>query len=130
MKRFHLHMRVFDIESNVDFYSSLFGIEPAVREAQRAQWILEDPRVTFTISVRGPSPGLEHLGIQVDTREELAWVRHRFAQVDAGSADESRVGRGDATSDSHLLMDPQGILWEATQTATAGPSAPESSREV
>lgn len=130
MKRFHLHMRVFDIESNVEFYSSLFAIAPAVREPHRAQWILDDPLVTFTISVRGSTPGLEHLGIQVDTREELAWVQRRFAQVDAGPTHEFRVAQTDATNDCHLLMDPQGILWEATQTASTAGSAPTTSGQV
>ena len=83
--------------------------------------------MTFPRSVRGPSPGIENLGIQVDTREELAWVRCRFAQVDAGATQQAPIAQADGKNDSHLLMDPQGILWEATQTAIAGPSAPESS---
>lgn len=120
MKRFHLHMRVFDIESNVEFYSSLFGISPAVRESNRAQWILDELPVTFTISVRDQTPGLEHLGIQVDTREELALVRQRFAQVDAGPTNKPRILHAEAENVAHLLMDPQGVLWEATQTTPTG----------
>jgi bacterioferritin len=32
MKRFHVHVRVDDLESSVRFYSTLFGSEPAVLE--------------------------------------------------------------------------------------------------
>ena len=130
MKRFHLHMRVFDIASNVEFYSSLFAIAPAVHEPHRAQWLLDDPPVIFTISVQDSMPGLEHLGIQVDTREELAWVRQRFAQVDAGTSNALRVAQADVTHEVHLLMDPQGFLWEATQTPQAGGLVPAPSKKA
>jgi hypothetical protein len=40
--------------------------------------MLEDPRVNFAISARGRPGGLDHLGIQVETGEELREVYARL----------------------------------------------------
>ena len=76
MKRLHLHIRVYDIESNIKFYSSLFALAPVARGPDCAQWILDTPQMTFTISERGSTMGLEHLGFHVDSAEELEAVRN------------------------------------------------------
>lgn len=44
-------------------------------EADYAKWMLDDPRVNFAISTRGAKPGLDHLGFQTDTGEELAQLK-------------------------------------------------------
>jgi len=62
--------------------------------------------------------GLEHLGFQVDSAEELEAVRQRFASVDTDSMGEPPSVHADSTRDTHLLMDPQGILWAATRTSS------------
>ena len=118
MKRLHLHIRVYDIESNIKFYSSLFALAPVARGPDCAQWILDTPQMTFTISERGSTMGLEHLGFQVDSAEELEAVRQRFASVDTDSTGEPPSVHADSTRDTHLLMDPQGILWAATRTSS------------
>ncbi len=62
MKRFHLHLHVYDLDSNVRFFSSLLGTAPALREPDRARWVLEDPRLLFSISADGSGPGAEAPG--------------------------------------------------------------------
>ncbi len=49
MKRFHVNMRVADIERSVRFYSVLFATPPSVIKPDYAKWMLEDPRVNFAI---------------------------------------------------------------------------------
>ncbi len=39
--------------------------------------MLDDPRINFAISTRGGKPGVDHLGIQTDTDEELAELQAR-----------------------------------------------------
>ena len=53
MKRFHVHVGVQDLDASIRFYSALFGAEPAVRKADYAKWMVEDPRINFAISQRG-----------------------------------------------------------------------------
>ncbi len=115
MKRFHVHLGVPDLAASIRFYSGLFGMAPTVEKPDYAKWMLDDPRVNFAISQRGASrAGLNHLGLQAESADELAGLRDRFAAADrAGVVDESNVACCYARSDKHWVRDPQGIAWEA-----------------
>lgn len=113
MKRFHLHLRVFDLDSNIRFFSSLFGVAPTSRDGNCARWVLEDPHLVFSVSSDGLSPGLKLVGIHADTAQELDTVRQRFASADANAFGEPVPLEEDAEADTHWLIDPQGVLWEA-----------------
>ena len=82
MKRFHAHVRVENLESSVRFYSTLFGTEPAVLKPDYAKWMLDDPRVNFAITAGATSPGLDHLGLQVESDDELATIAGRLKQAE------------------------------------------------
>ena len=71
MKRFHVHLNVADLAGSIRFYRELFGAEPSVLKPDYAKWMLEDPRINFAISATGRPPGIDHLGLQVDSGEEL-----------------------------------------------------------
>jgi catechol 2,3-dioxygenase-like lactoylglutathione lyase family enzyme len=117
MKRFHVHLRVADLERSVPFYTRVLGAEPTVRKPDYAKWMLDDPRLNFAISARGGEAGLDHLGLQVDTVPELAEVRERFAAADATAVvDQAGASCCYARSDKHWITDPQGIAWEGYRT--------------
>ena len=78
MKLFHVHVAVDDLKRSIGFYSALFAAEPNVIKTDYAKWMLDDPRVNFAISTRGRQPGLDHLGIQVEEKAELAEVYARL----------------------------------------------------
>jgi catechol 2,3-dioxygenase-like lactoylglutathione lyase family enzyme len=75
MKRFHVHVSVEDLDESVRFYSTLFAAGPSVRQSDYAKWMLEDPRINFAISTRRQPVGVNHLGFQVDSGEELPHAR-------------------------------------------------------
>jgi catechol 2,3-dioxygenase-like lactoylglutathione lyase family enzyme len=52
MRRIHVHVRVADLEQSVGFYTTLFGVSPAVLKPDYAKWMLDDPRVNFAISTQ------------------------------------------------------------------------------
>ena len=79
MKRLHLHVSVDNLAESIAFYSALFGAEPGVCKPDYAKWLLDDPRVNFAISARGAKPGLDHLGIQVESDAELEEINTRLA---------------------------------------------------
>src|SRR5215831_4242271 len=81
MKRLHVHVSVKDLDASVRFYSQLFGTDPIVRKPDYAKWMLEDPCVNFAIIRRDGKPGVQHLGIQVEDRAELAEVFQRLQQA-------------------------------------------------
>lgn len=117
MKRFHVHVGVEDIEQSVRFYSGLFGAPPSVRKSDYAKWMVEDPRLNFAISRRGGPPGVNHLGLQADSADELENIRERFVVADAASmVDEPGASCCYAKSDKHWVTDPQGIAWEGYHT--------------
>ncbi|MGH8580453.1 MAG: ArsI/CadI family heavy metal resistance metalloenzyme [Gammaproteobacteria bacterium] len=113
MKRFHVHIAVEQLEPTIRFYSALFGCEPSVLKADYAKWMLDDPRVNFAISQRGPNVGLDHLGIQVDSESELEAVNQRLAAAALPVKEQKDAVCCYAISDKYWTVDPQGVAWEA-----------------
>ena len=112
MKRFHVHVAVADLDRSIGFYSTLFGAEPAVRKPDYAKWMLEDPRINFAISQRTGRFGLNHLGLQVDSAEELAAMRDQLERADSEILEEGGAQCCYAKSDKYWITDPQGVAWE------------------
>jgi catechol 2,3-dioxygenase-like lactoylglutathione lyase family enzyme len=130
MKRFHVHVSVDDIETSVRFYSNVFGAPPTVRKDDYAKWMVEDPRVNFAISKRGAKPGLDHLGLQVDSDLELAALRTQVEKAEIEALDQSGAACCYARSDKYWITDPQGIAWETFHTLDSIPVFGETVREA
>lgn len=114
MKRFHMHVAVADLAANIHFYSQLFGVPPTVEKTDYAKWMLDDPRINFAISMRGAKPGVDHIGLQVESDEELAQLKTRYEAADASAiSSETGIGCCYVRSNKHWLTDPQGLAWEA-----------------
>jgi hypothetical protein len=78
----HLHVGVENIAAPVAFYTTLFAAAPTVQKDDYAKWMLEDPRINFAISsIYYAAIGVEHIGLQVETSEELAEVCARLKSV-------------------------------------------------
>lgn len=116
MKRFHVHMNVQHIENNVKFYSQLFGVAPSVVKADYAKWMLDDPRVNFAISSRPAALGLDHLGLQAESDDELREIGDRLEAADAVALAEKGTTCCYARSDKFWAEDPQGTRWESFHT--------------
>jgi lactoylglutathione lyase len=116
MKRFHVHAHVEDLQASIAFYSKMFAMPPTRVESDYAKWMLDDPRINFAISTRGGRPGVDHLGIQTDTEEELVALRERAAAADLTLQDVGETTCCYARSDKYWVTDPQGIAWEQFHT--------------
>ena len=116
MKRFHVHVAVDDLQANVRFYSTVFGAQPSVQKPDYAKWMLDDPCVNFAISQRGAKPGVDHLGFQVDSDEELSALRKQVADAEIAALDQPDATCCYARSDKYWITDPQGIAWETYRT--------------
>jgi len=116
MKRLHVHVSVEDIKQSVGFYSALFASEPSVLKSDYAKWMLEDPRVNFAISTRGREPGLDHLGIQVESSDELQEVYARLRQAGGDVIEQGETACCYAKSEKSWIDDPAGIAWETFHT--------------
>lgn len=114
MKRLHVHVGVEDLANSVRFYSALFGAEPSVVKDNYAKWMLDDPRVNFAIyEGNHAKKGIEHLGIQVESTEELSEVYGRLKAADGPVLDEGQTTCCYAKSEKSWIADPDGVVWEA-----------------
>ena len=112
MKRLHLHVAVEDLGKSIGFYSTLFGAEPSVTRHDYAKWMLDDPRVNFAISERGRAGGVDHVGIQVDTPQELSALAARLKAAGETTFDQEATTCCYAESDKAWVTDPSGVRWE------------------
>ena len=113
MKRFHVHVSVPNLADSVRFYSTLFGVEPTVTKEDYAKWMLDDPRVNFAISQRGAKVGINHLGFQVDSGDELEALHTQLESADRAVVAEQGANCCYAKSDKYWITDPAGIAWES-----------------
>jgi predicted enzyme related to lactoylglutathione lyase len=116
MKRFHVHVAVDDLKHSIGFYSALFAAEPSVVRTDYAKWMLDDPRVNFAISTRGRQAGLDHLGIQVESRDELQDVYGRLHKAGGSVIEQGQTSCCYAKSEKSWIDDPAGISWETFHT--------------
>jgi hypothetical protein len=116
MKRLHVHVAVSDLSQSVGLYSALFAAQPTVLKSDYAKWMLDDPRVNFAISTRGRVAGLDHLGIQVESQDELYEVYGRLRQAGGNIIEQSQTACCYAKSEKSWIDDPAGISWETFHT--------------
>src|ERR1035438_4506548 len=116
VKRFHIHVSVNDLAKSIGFYSTLFGAEPSKIEADYAKWMLEDPRINFAISTQRQPVGVNHLGFQVDSADELRGMHAQLTAADARLIQEDEQACCYARSDKYWVTDPTGIAWETFHT--------------
>jgi len=112
MKRLHVHVAVDDLQRSIGFYSTLFAAQPSVLEPDYAKWMLDDPRVNFAISKRGRADGVDHLGIQVDSDDELRELAARLKAAGETTRDQEATTCCYAQSNKAWVNDPNGVRWE------------------
>jgi len=116
MKRLHIHLAVDNLDESIRFYSLLFATAPSVVKHDYAKWMLDDPRINFAVSTRSTTTGLDHLGIQVESAEELREMHARLQNLQGDITAEIGTACCYARSDKYWTTDPQGIAWESFHT--------------
>jgi hypothetical protein len=121
MKRFHVHVAVDNLADSIKFYSGMFASEPTIVKKDYAKWMLDDPRINFAISERDHEAGVNHLGIQVESAEELAQMQGRLSCLQTAVLEETGAACCYAKSDKSWIEDPSGIAWETFHTLDSIP---------
>lgn len=129
MKRLHVHVAVAELQTALSYYKTLFGCDPCVAHDDYAKWMLDDPAVNFAISARGAAPGVDHLGIQVDSEDALDDFTTRLSAAGALAQKEAGAACCYARSEKTWSRDPAGVVWETFFThgssETFGRDAPD-----
>ena len=116
MKRFHINVSVADLDASINFYNTLFGAEPTVLKDYYAKWMLEDPRINFSIDVSKKHSGVNHVGLQADTMAELESIQSRLREAREKTFDQPDAECCYARSSKTWVRDPDNVTWETFVT--------------
>lgn len=119
MKRMHMGITVTDIDAARVFYTKLLGQEPTLVRDDYVKWMVDDPRINLSINTStcgGGEPGVNHLGIQVETLDELAEVRAGWSAEDLVPQDQNELVCGYQRQDKSWVFDPHELPWEVFVT--------------
>lgn len=114
MSRVQLALNVDDLDGAIDFYSKLFATTPAkVRPGYANFAIAEPPLKLVLIEDATQQPGsLNHLGVEVDSPEQVAAAKDRLAAAGLATATEDEVACCYAVQDKVWVDGPGGEPWE------------------
>ena len=113
MKRMHIGMYVKDLDEAIAFYSQLFGVEPTLRRDDYAKWMLDDPRVNFSLDTHfDGEPGTAHYGIQVESMTELEAMREQLDEASLRRRDQNDLVCGYQLQHKSWVTGPHGVEWE------------------
>ena len=110
----HISLNVSDVEKSAEFYQKMFGVEPIKRKPDYAKFDIVNPPLNLTMNQvsfeRGGS--LSHLGLQVETTEDVLKMRERWVANQLATFDEMQTDCCYALQDKSWVTDPDGNAWE------------------
>ena len=89
MSRVQLALNVNDLDESVEFYSKLFGKEPAKRRPGYANFAIAQPPLKLVL-IENPGSGgsLNHLGVEVEDVDTVDAEQTRLADAGLASIDQ------------------------------------------
>ena len=113
MSRLQLALNVDDLDAAVEFYRRLFATEPTKVRPGYANFAVADPPLKLVLfEGLGEAGTLNHLGVEVDTTDEVADAERRLRGEGLATAVEDDVACCYARQDKVWVDDPAGAPWE------------------
>jgi len=114
VSRVQLALNVADIDEAVVFYSKLFGTEPAKRRPGYANFAVADPPLKLVLieNTEAQAGSLNHLGVEVESTDEVAAAQARLSAEELPTAVEEQVNCCYAIQDKVWVDGPGGEPWE------------------
>lgn len=112
----HVSLNVSDLGKSVEFYRGVFG-EPKKLKHDYAKFVGRDPEIHLALqpglaATKDPGGPLSHLGIRVETNDEVRRWRTDLKARGVVSDEEKREACCYALQDKFWLTDPDGNRWE------------------
>jgi catechol 2,3-dioxygenase-like lactoylglutathione lyase family enzyme len=113
--KLHVALNVNNLEDSLAFYRAMLGIEPVKVRRGYAKFDSAEPGVNLTLNERPvrESGGINHLGIQVGSTDEVLKMRERWQARGLVTEDEMQTNCCYAIQDKVWVTDPNGYRWEA-----------------
>jgi catechol 2,3-dioxygenase-like lactoylglutathione lyase family enzyme len=113
MTRVQLALNVDDVDEAVAFYSVLFATPPAKRRPGYANFAIAEPPLKLVL-IENPGSGgsLNHLGVEVDSAEQVETHRERLRGEGLAAAEEKNTTCCYAVQDKFWVSAPDGEQWE------------------
>jgi catechol 2,3-dioxygenase-like lactoylglutathione lyase family enzyme len=113
MSRVQLALNVDDVDQAVEFYSKLFNTKPAKRRPGYANFAISEPPLKLVLLENtGTANRLNHLGVEVDTTDEVAAHQTRLAAAGVAPSEEHNTTCCYAVQDKFWVNAPDGEQWE------------------
>ena len=110
----HLAINVRNVETSIEFYKKMFGIQPSTVRTGYAKFDVESPGLNFTLN-EVPFDGrgaLSHLGIQVASTDDVVAIKSRWESEGLIPREEMQTTCCYALQDKAWVNDPDGNEWE------------------
>jgi len=123
----HVSLNVTDIGKSVTFYQAMFGIIPVKYKADYAKFDIANPPLNLTLQLSSnltPGGALSHLGVQVESSQDVQAAIARFKAAGLTLFEEKDTNCCYALQDKVWVTDPDGNKWEVFVVKVAD-TAPE-----
>jgi catechol 2,3-dioxygenase-like lactoylglutathione lyase family enzyme len=109
----HLSLDVRNVPASVAFYEKVFGVAPQKQTQDYAKFDLTDPALNFSlVSSTGRLSSVDHLGIEVESVEEISTWKERLQEQGILERVERNTACCFARQDKLWFSDPDGNAWE------------------
>ena len=128
MSRVQLALNVSDLGAAVEFYSKLFGAEPAKLRPGYANFAIAEPPLKLVLvedaAARGEgvAGALNHLGVEVASTDEVAEATSRLVGEGFATRVEEQTTCCYAVQDKVWIADPDGAPWEVYTVLADAPA--------
>ena len=77
MRYVHVGINVTNLEKSIEFYEKVFGVSPVKVKTDYAKFLLETPRLNFTLNVRDEVKGnqVNHFGFKWIQLKKLHYIK-------------------------------------------------------
>lgn len=122
--RLQLALNVSDLEEAVEFYSRLFGVEPARRRPGYANFAIDEPPLKLVLfetgnecaeeegCANGVGGTINHLGVEVETIEEVLDAERRMSKSGLATTGVDDTQCCFAEKTETWVAGPDGTAWE------------------
>lgn len=114
MSRVQLALNVPDLDASVEFYSKLFGVEPAKRRPGYANFAIDKPPLKLVLieGEAGQETRLNHLGVEVTSTEQVTAATDRLKEAGLATFEENDTSCCYALQDKVWVHGPGKEPWE------------------